>query len=112
MISSTEQLALFEICTKHFRAEQSSQIESNLTPCKMPSEPAARTRFISPSGCPSLASAAGAINMGNELGSPNIVDEVDIFDILFNLPLWLVEKVTRTSSSYTRGRNQNRLNAS
>lgn len=85
MISSTEQLALFEICAKTIRAEHASHAENNVTPCRMPSEPAARTRFISPSGWPSLASAAGAINMGNELGSPNIVDEVEIFDILFNL---------------------------
>jgi hypothetical protein len=54
------------------------------------------------------------MNIGSELGRPNIVVSVEISDILFNLSLVISPRTFSSLSSqgpYTRGRNQNRLNA-
>ena len=50
----------------------------------IPARPAPRVRFTSPSGLPSLASAAGAMKMGLVEGSPSNVVEVSHFAISMN----------------------------
>ena len=88
MISSKEQLALLDICIDCQEVSMSSyalKCKAQLTPWRIPAFPAARTRFISPSGCPKRASAAGAIKMANVVDRPVMLVAVDTLEILFNL---------------------------
>jgi hypothetical protein len=67
MISSMEQLALFEI------------------PWMIPSFAAALVMFTSPPGWPNRANAAGATKMGSEEGKERRVVVGDACETLFNL---------------------------
>lgn len=80
-----EQLELLEIWFICNQLKRNCNHYKTPTLCSIPSVPAARTRFISPSGWPSRAIAAGAINIGSELGSESIFDAVDTRETLFRL---------------------------
>lgn len=78
----------------------------------MPSFPAARTMFISPSGCPKRASAAGAAQIGRADACPKIRQDVFVFVILWRLGSRISQLLCmrHREKTHTRGRNHHCLN--